>query len=88
MKQSFTIPRASVAAGDPAALLADIIDATGSETEAAGILRSLERMGTDPTIDFFEISPVTGRRSHGGPQTNTWRVHADRGIKETDESAV
>jgi hypothetical protein len=88
MSQSFTIQREAVAAGDPSALLADIINATGSEIEAAGILRSLERMGTDPTIDFFEITPVTGRRSHGGPVTNTWRVHADRGVKETDESAV
>lgn len=88
MKQSFTIQRAAVADGDPSALLADIIEATGSEVEAAGILRSLERMGGDPTIDFFEITAVTGRRSYGGPETNTWRVHADRGEKEIDESAV
>ena len=88
MKQSFTIQREKVAAGDPSALRAEIVDAIGSETEADGILRSLERMGTDPTIEFFEISPVTARRTHAGPVSNTWRVHADRGIREEDESAV
>jgi hypothetical protein len=88
MKESFTIQRAAVAGADQSALRADIINATGSEAEADGILRSLERMATDPTVDFFEITPVMGRRSHGGPQTNTWRVHADRGEKEVDESAV
>lgn len=87
MKQSFTIQRAAVA-GDPSALRAEVVEAIGSEAEAAGVLRSLERMGTDPTIDFFEISPVTGRRTHAGPVSNTWRVHADRGEKEIDESAV
>jgi hypothetical protein len=86
MKESFTIKRTAVAGADMSALRADIISATGSEAEAAGILRSLERMAADPTVDFFEISPVTGRRSHGGPQTNTWRVHADRGEKEVDEA--
>lgn len=88
MKESFTIKRAAVTDADPSSLRADIISATGSETEADGILRSLERMAGDPTVDFFEISPVTGRRSHGGPQTHTWRVHADRGEKEVGESAV
>ncbi|HEX2166481.1 MAG TPA: hypothetical protein VHG09_04510 [Longimicrobiales bacterium] len=88
MKQSFTIQREAVAAGDPSALRAEIIEAIGSEAEAAGILRSLERMGTDPTIEFFEISPVTGRRTHAGPVSNTWRVHADRGISEEEQSAV
>ena len=87
MKQSFTIQRA-VVAGDPSALRAEVVEAIGSETEAAGVLRSLERMGTDESIDFFEISPVTGRRTHAGPVSNTWRVHADRGEKEVDESAV
>ena len=88
MKQSFTLPRKAVADADPSALLADIVTNTGSEIEAAGILRSLERMSGDPTIDFFEITPVTGRRSHGGPETNTWRVHADRGERVEDQSAV
>lgn len=88
MKQSFTIQREKVAAGDQSALREEIVSATGSETEADGILRSLERMATDPTVDFFEISPVTGRRTHGGPVSNTWRVHADRGEKLVDESTV
>jgi len=88
MKQSFKIPREAVAGADPSALLADIVEATGSEVQAAGILRSLERMGDDPSIDFFEISAVAGRRTNGAPPTSTWRVHADRGEPEAEESAV
>ena len=88
MKQSFTIRREAVTGADRSALRADIVEATGSETEAAGILRSLERMGDDPSIDFFEISAVAGRRTNGAPASNTWRVHADRGEPAAEDAPV
>jgi hypothetical protein len=80
MAESFTIKPAAVEAADRTSLRAELMSATGCETETDSILRSLERMGTDPSIEFFEIIPVTGRRAHGGPATRTWRVRADRGV--------
>jgi hypothetical protein len=79
MSKSFTIPRADVAGATEAALRAEITNATGSEIETDSILRSLERMGTDESIEFYEMILVTSRRAYGGASTNTWRVRADRG---------
>jgi hypothetical protein len=36
-------------------------------------------MGTDESIEFYEMILVTSRRAYGGAATNTWRVRADRG---------
>lgn len=85
MKKSFTITRAELVASDEANLRTEIVKATGSEVDAASVLRSLERLGSDPTIDYYEITQVTGRRLHGGAATNAWRVRADRGIEEPAE---
>lgn len=79
MKKSFTIARADVAGADQDSLRAEILEATGCESEADSILRSLERMGSDPSIEFYEMIPVASRRGYGGPTTNSWRVRADRG---------
>jgi hypothetical protein len=85
MSKSFTIPLAHVDGADPAALRAEITSETGSEMETDSILRSLERMGTDPSIEFYEMILVTSRRAYGGASTNTWRVRADRGIEPEPE---
>ena len=85
MKKSFTLTRAEVAAADAAALKAEIASATGSEIETASILRSLERLGTDPSIEYYEMTQVTGKRMHGGAATIAWRVRADRGATPDEE---
>lgn len=80
MERTFTMSRAQVVASDPATIRASIIAATGSESGAESIMRSLERMGTDPGIEYFEITEVSGSRRQGGVATPAWRVHADRGL--------
>lgn len=79
MKKSFTLPRTDALAENPSSLMAEIVSATGSETEAASILRSLCRLGTDPSIRFYEMTLVTKRSRQGGAATSAWRVRADRG---------
>lgn len=82
MRHSFTMTRAEVADSDPATLRAAIVAATGSEMGAESILRSLERMGADPSIDYFEMTEVSGSRRFGGAAPAGWRVRADRGAVE------
>lgn len=80
MRQSFKMTRAQVADREPDALRAAIVAATGSEDGAESILRSLERMGTDPSIDYFEMTEISGSRRMGGSAPAGWRVRADRGL--------
>lgn len=82
MERSFTMTRAQVVTADPASLKASIIAAIGSETGAESIMRSLERMGTDDAIEYFEMTEVPGSRRYGGAAPSAWRVRADRGITE------
>jgi hypothetical protein len=84
LKKSFTITRAEVESADRAKLTADIAAATGSDEEAVSVLRSLERMGDDPSILYYEVSHVSGRRMSGGVASNAWRVRADRGAPATE----
>jgi len=79
MTKSFSIPRANVVDADPSRLLAEIVRASGSEADAASILRSLERVGTDATICFYEVTQVKRGPRLGGVATTAWRVRADRG---------
>lgn len=80
MDRSFTMTRAQVAGADPAALRASIVEAVGSEAGAESILRSLERMGSDASIEYFEVTEVGGSRRQGGAPSPAWRVRADRGL--------
>lgn len=84
MKKSFIITGAAMENGNPAELLDEIREGTGSEEAAASVLRSLQRMGTHPSLEYYEITQVPGRRSHGGPVTNSWRVRADFGQRPDD----
>jgi hypothetical protein len=79
MQRSFTMTCAQVREATPAGLRAALISATDSEMGAESIMRSLERLGTDPTIEYFEMSEVSGRSRYGGAATASWRVRADRG---------
>lgn len=82
MKKSFRMTRAEVVTTDPASLKAAILGATDSESGTESILRSLERMGTDASIESFEMMEVAGARRHGGAGPAGWRVRADRGCAE------
>lgn len=78
MTRQFTLTRDEVSATDPATLRARIVSATGSEDGAASVLRSLERLGADPTIERYEMTHVAGRRMHGVAATGSWRIRAER----------
>lgn len=79
MKKQFTLTRTEVLEGSAATLMAEIAEVTGSEASAASILRSLERLGTDPSILHYEMTHVPGNRSRVGGASSAWRVRADRG---------
>jgi hypothetical protein len=85
MKTSFTMTREEVATSDAAVLKASILAATGDEAGTASILRSLERMGADPSIEYFEMTDVSSTRRHDGTYHAAWRVRADRGVVEEVE---
>jgi hypothetical protein len=85
VERSFTKPRAEVANAEPAALRASIVAAIGSEAGADSIMRSLERMGADESIEYFEITEVRGSRRQGGEAAPAWRVRADRGATEEEQ---
>jgi hypothetical protein len=74
--------RTDLVAADPAGLMKQIIEGTESEVDAASVMRSLERLGSDPSIEFYEITQVGGRRRNGGPAVSGWRVRADRGSQD------
>jgi hypothetical protein len=78
MKRSFTLPREQVLATDRTALMHDVTDRTGSGDEAASILRSLDRLGSDASIHHYEMTPTAIRRSHPGVPPVTWSVRAVR----------
>jgi hypothetical protein len=79
LKKSFTISRKEAVVGDPSILRAAILKETGSEDQAASILRSLDRMGSDPSILFYEMTLETRTPRLGGKVSGAWRVRADRG---------
>jgi hypothetical protein len=84
MERSFAMTRAQVVDADAAALKAAIITAAGSELGAESILRSLERIGTDPSIEGFEMTEVRASRRYGESAISSWRVRADRGNREEE----
>jgi hypothetical protein len=75
--------REQVVAEDTTSLKAKILAATGTESGTESIMRSLERMCTDSSIEFFEMTLVSNTRKFGGHVTAAaWRVRADRGRTE------
>jgi hypothetical protein len=51
---------------------------TGSDSATSGILRSIERFGSDPSILRYEVSPRANAR-FGGPSSGVaWMVRAVR----------
>lgn len=85
LTRQFTLTRAEVVAADPTALRAMIVSATGSEAGAESVLRSLERLGTDPSIERYEMTHVSGRGVPGGAPSSSWRIRAERaGVPDLD----
>ena len=78
MSRSFTIDRTAVMAGDRPGLLREVIGHTGSEDQADSILRSLERLGSDASIDYYEMTPATAQRRYVGAPSVVWTVRAVR----------
>ncbi len=78
MPSSFSIARARLAGLSDPALLDEIRSHTGSDKEALSILRSLERFGSDGSIDYYEMTPKSGRPSYRTRPGVTWSVRAVR----------
>ena len=78
MRRSFTLPRTRVLGADNAALMLEVADHTGSEDEAASILRSVERLGSDASIDCYEMTPKIVQRTHREAAPVVWNVRAVR----------
>lgn len=78
MSRSFTIKRDSVVAGNQPRLMREVVGHTGSEDEASSILRSLERLGTDVSIGYYEMTPMSSKRRFVGAASVVWSVRAVR----------
>jgi hypothetical protein len=78
MKKSFSLSRAEASTSEPAILMAQIMRETGSEAQAESILRSIERIGTDPSIVSYDMTLETRRSRTAGVITGAWRVRAYR----------
>lgn len=78
MSRPFTIKRASVAGGDQSGLMREVVGHTGSEDEASSIIRSLERLGSDASIGYYEMTPVSSKRRFVGAAQVVWTVRAVR----------
>jgi hypothetical protein len=79
--KELTLTRNDVSANSRPALMTQLVTATGSEAESEGILRSLDRLGTDPTILRYHLTLEARASRFGGTSTRSWRVSADRGHK-------
>ena len=78
MASSFSIPN-SFLANAPASALHDEVRAhTGCDEEADSILRGIERLGDDPSIRRYEMTPMTNNRSYRGAPRLSWSVRAVR----------
>ena len=83
MTESFRMTREQVVSEDTTSLEAKILAATGNESGTESIMRSLKRMCTDSSIEFFEMTRVSSTRKFGGHvAAPAWRVRADRGRME------
>ena len=77
MLQPFSLTQSRCATVD-AALREEIRARTGSAEAASGILRSIERFGTDPTIVRYQITPKSSNRKYREETAVAWSVRAVR----------
>lgn len=78
MSESFTLaPDRCAVLTDPKLRL-EIETHTANAAAASGILRSIERFGTDDAILFFEMTPRAGTRTVHTAASTAWTVRAVR----------
>lgn len=73
----FNIQRSRCAVLTDPELRAEIFSHTRSEAETTSILRSIGRFGDDPSVRYYELTPVTGRSRHRFASA-AWTVSAVR----------
>lgn len=78
MNKSFTISRDTVTAGDRPGLLREVMGHTGSEDQADSILRSLDRLGSDASIRYYEMTAANPQRRYASAPSVVWTVRAVR----------
>ena len=78
MANSFSISRSRISlSSDPESRL-EIRAYTDSDEEASSILRSIKRLGDDPSIRRYEVTPATSWRAQRSTSPITWTVSAVR----------
>lgn len=78
MASSFSIQRTHFATTPASDLHEEIREHTGCEEEATSIMRCIIRLGGDPTIRRYEMTPTASRRTYAGAPPVTWSVRAVR----------
>lgn len=78
MPESFSISRATFSDSSPDVLQQEIQSRTGNESATRGILRSMERFGSDESIRFFEMIPQQRVRTRYNAPEAAWTVRAVR----------
>lgn len=78
MPNSFSLTPSQCTPVTAPSLRAEIVSRTGSEAAANSILRSLDRFGTDASIDGYEIVPKVPRSGGRNAKDVIWTVRAMR----------
>jgi hypothetical protein len=78
MSTSFSITRSRYSGTSDTALLAEIRSRTSSDDEAESILGCIERLGDDPSIQHYEVTPRKSNRTYRGAPPVTWSVRPVR----------
>lgn len=78
MASSFSISPSRFSGLSDSALLAEIRSHTGSDDEASSILGCMERLGSDPSIGRYEMTPRKSNRTYRDAPPVAWSVRAVR----------
>lgn len=80
MREPFTMDRTYVNAVDWHTLKRELFERTANEHEASSILRSIENLSNDTTINRFEIVPEPNpyQDVYPGSAKSVWKVHPIR----------
>ena len=78
MARSFSIAGSRPSSPSATTLRDEIHVHTGSEEETSSILRGIERLGDDPSIRHYEMTPKTVQRTYRGAPPVAWSVRAVR----------
>lgn len=78
MASFFSIARAHYSGLSDSSLLEAIRSHTGSDAEASSILGCMERLGDDPSIRHYEMTPRKSHRTYRDAPPMAWTVRAVR----------